>query len=123
MSGTSREYLRLQRPACQRKVSYDVEELVARWLSFVTQLDVIQDALLLDSHLWLAEHLGNIIKFIILHDAVDDHDRVVEVPAANEIVLIKHFKLVQKTKRPARSNFFFKLPDIRDGRVLTAQNR
>ncbi len=54
---------------------------------------------------------------------VDNDNGIVEITSADEVVLIKHFQFVKETERPAGGDFFFKLPDIGDGRVLASQYR
>ena len=78
----------------------------------------------LTSTFGLFKHLGDVVKFMwFLYHTVDDYNGIIQISAADEVVFVKHFQFMEKAKRSARSDFFFELPDVGDGRMLTSQNR
>src|SRR5260221_8308178 len=101
----------------------DVEEFLSCGFFIVAKLHIVEDALFLNFHLWFVQHLGDVIQFMWLYHPVHNHDSIVKVASADEIVLIEHFQFVKEAECAAGSNLFFKLPDIGDGGVLTSQDR
>src|SRR5690606_36709794 len=83
----------------------------------------VQYAFLPYGNLGLAQHFRNVFKFNVFYHPVYDDNRVVESAALDKVILIKHFKLMEKAERATRCDFFFKLPDIRDGGMLATQHR
>ena len=105
----------------QRQIAQYVEQFVARAFVREAQLEVVEVSFG-NLDIGLVAELRKAFELFGRDVALDDHDRIVQVAAFDQVVLQQLLDLVQENERPARGDSRGKILDVVEPGILVAQN-
>ena len=72
------------------------------------QVQIIQNTLFHLDRI-VVEQFSQTVHLFLRNFTINDHNRVIQIPAFDQIVLQKHFQLAQEHECPTRGNLFRKI--------------